>query len=171
MVRDDPFRSAPLRIPGAPKAPPRPWLTPQRLHRLRHAVMIEGTLVMFAAMLFPIHPLRLDHLVSCEGELCGRICTRPFARDIVAEVQLGVSTALLVAFIGFMLGRAPWMLRATPHLTDDTRWARIGSFVALTCAALGFLVTGFWAPFSVERPVLAPIFLALSVVTLLTRAE
>lgn len=177
MERDDPFRSAPLRIPEAPKAPPRPWLTPQRLHRLRHAVMIEGTAVMFAAMLFPIHPMRFDRLVSCGDVpsdptgMCGHSCIQPFQRDVVAEMQLGVMTALLVAFIGFMLGRAPSMLRATPHLPDDTRWAHIGAFFALTYAALGFLVTGFWAPYSLERPVLAPIFLALCVVTVVTDPE
>ncbi len=177
MAIDDPFRSAPLRIPEAPKAPPRPWLTPQRLQHLRHVVMIEGIAVMFAAMLFPIRPMRLDRLVSCgdvprdPSGMCGHSCMQPFQRDVADDVQLGVTTAVLVVFIGFLLGRAPWMLRATPHLPDDTRWARIGAFFALTCAALGFLVTGFWAPHSLERPVLTPIFLALCGVTLLTRVE
>ena len=176
-MHDDPFRSAPLRIPEAPKAPPRPWITPQRLQHLRHAVMIEGTAVRFAAMLCPSHPPRPGGFVSC-GEvpqdpnaLCGRSCIEPFQRDLVEEVQLGVMSALVVAFIGVMLGRAPWMLRATPHLPDDTRWAHIGAFFALAYAALGFLVTGFWAPYSLERPVLTPVFLALCGVTLLTRAE
>lgn len=177
MTIDSPFRSAPLRIPESPKAPPRPWLTPQRLHGLRHAVMIEGTAVMFAAMLFPIRPMYFDRLVSCgdappdPSALCGHSCIELYQRDVAAEVRLGVTTALLVAFIGFLLGRAPWMLRATPHLPDDTRWARIGAFCALTAAALGFLVTGFWAPSSLERPVLAPVFLALCVVTVVTRVE
>jgi hypothetical protein len=174
---DDPFRSAPLRIPEAPKAPPRPWLTPQRLQLLRHAVMIEGTAVMFAALLFPIRPMRLDRFVYIEDDslrpfvMCSSRDSLPLPRDAVSGVDLGVSTAVLVVFIGFLLGRSPWMLRATPHLPDDTRWARIGAFFALTYAGLGFLVTGFWAPYSLERPVLTPIFLALCVVTLLTRVE
>ena len=177
MVRDDPFRSAPLRIPEAPAAPPRPWLTPKRLEHLRHAVLIEGTAVMVVAMLAPIRPLTIDRITTCREPpsesypLCGHACTTISLRDPAAELRTGLMIALVVGFVGFVLGRAHWLVRPSPDPFDHYRQVRRGAFCALAYAAVGFLVAGFWAPFSVERPVITPVFLALSGVALVTRTE
>ncbi len=176
MPIDDPFRSAPLRIPEAPTRTG-PWRTAAQLQRLRHAVLIEGTAVMVIAMLWPIHPFTIDRFGSCgdvprdPGELCGRSCVTPMVRDPAAALRLGVMIALVVAFVGLLLGHAHWLSRPAPDRPDITLRARRGAFCALSYAALGFLVTGFLAPFLLERPVLTPIFLALCVVTVITRAE
>ena len=135
---DDPFRSAPLRIPEAPKAPPRPWITPQRMQRLRHAVMIEGTAVMVVAMLAPIRPLTIDRIGSCgdlprdPGDLCGHSCVTPMVRDPAAALRLGVMLALVVAFVGFLLGHTHWLFRPALDRPDITPWVRRGAFCALT---------------------------------------
>ncbi|MFO0629299.1 MAG: hypothetical protein U0325_27230 [Polyangiales bacterium] len=176
MSLDAPFRSAPLRIPAAPTHA-RPWRSAAWLERLRHAVLIEGTAVMLVAMRSPIRPVTLYRIGSCgdaprdPGEMCGRSCVTPIGADPAEALRLGVMLALGVAFTGFVLGHTHWFFRPSPDRADLTRGARRGAFCALVYAALGFLVTGFWAPFVVERPVLTPIFLALSLVAVFTRTE
>lgn len=174
--RDDPFRSAPLRFPEPPP-PSDPWLAPQRLHRLRHAVMIGGTAVMIQSMLVPISPVLMYRIGSCgdaprvPGEMCSRSCITPVLRDPAADLRLGVMLALLVAFAGFLIGHSHWLFRPDPRQPDITLWVRRGALGALTYAAVGFLVTGLWAPHWFGRPVLTPIFLALGVVTVVTRPQ
>lgn len=182
MLEDDPFRSAPLRFPEPPRAHPRPWPSVSRLQQMRHGVMVLGIATMSFAMIVPIRPLPLYRITSC-GEpraesfpLCGHSCSALVARDLVArdldaELRTGVMAALLVAFVGFLLGHSHWLVRSHDQRPAGVQWARANALLALTYAALGFLLTAFWAPYSVERPVLTPIFLALCGVTLITRPE
>lgn len=178
MVRDDPFRSAPLRIPEPPPPPPpRPWPPASGIQHLRHGVMILGIAVMSHSMLFPLRAPLAYRLTMCPdaprdpGAMCGHSCSTVVLRDPAAELLTGVMVALLVAFVGFLLGHSHWLVRSAEERPAGTQWARTNALLALSYAGLGFLVTAFWAPYSVERPVLTPVFLALCVVTLITRAE
>lgn len=130
---------------------------------------------MVAAIFIPrpvIH--RIDVPICAPGDLHPyHLCIR--AEDVPVPQHVDLSTGLMLAlgfaFVGLLLGVAPWHTRSPEARLRDDRGERLCALLALVFAASGFVGTAFFAPESFTRPVYTLLFLAAWAVTLMTRTE